>query len=307
MFSTTLIAITLLFSSLLGSAASATAQIPNVVYRAEFRSQDDMKFGVPYFDGFSANSFSTNMLERYSYEAKRVLVRNSMRYRPYDALQKRLLRFKTTSSVISTSSNRDFPEQFALRITNRCPIYIYYIDTSDSKFLDMAAEYAKTKKPYPHGDEAEFLILSAVPWRKIVGWIKYEPVGMETTFDVLGTGPYVPLKTARRSFVKNVDYRGDVEVNDNGDIIQPLKGQQEINPILWSDGDAGRRLLAAVEDVYGSLQRFRELEFGVVSWRHWDPEGVVPHDGLKGLLEVMAERACICICCGILDFAQITG
>ncbi|KAI6360560.1 hypothetical protein MCOR25_006723 [Pyricularia grisea] len=64
-----------------------------------------------------------------------------------------------------------------------------------------------------------------------------------------------------------------------------------LEALARSDGDARRRLQVAVEDIYGSLQRFRELEFGVVSWRHWDPEGVVPYDGVRGMLEVMAEKS----------------
>ncbi|TLS24045.1 hypothetical protein PpBr36_08854 [Pyricularia pennisetigena] len=49
-------------------------------------------------------------------------------------------------------------------------------------------------------------------------------------------------------------------------------------------------LQRAVEDVYGSMQRFRDLDRAVVGWTSWGHE-FEAFDGVRGVLEVMAERS----------------
>ena len=51
-----------------------------------------------------------------------------------------------------------------------------------------------------------------------------------------------------------------------------------------------KELDRAVEETYGSVQNFRDLEWGVVSWTSW---GIlfVPYNGFRDLLERMAENA----------------
>lgn len=211
----TLISLYTFFSSLFGSA---TAQIPNVVYKADFRSPLDIKYLTPFYEGYSAYTFK--LVSRYNDPATRELVRNSMRYRPYDPVQKRLSRSKSMSTSISTSSNTKFPMDFAVKINHRRRIHIYYIDTSGTDIVDVAAEYKKLGEDYPFPDEAEFLVLSKVPWRKIVGWIEFEPVGMESTLDVLGTGPSRTRKTSKSTFYANEAYRGTVKVDKNGNVME---------------------------------------------------------------------------------------
>ncbi|TLD16679.1 uncharacterized protein PgNI_02502 [Pyricularia grisea] len=217
MFPLSLMTISTVLSSLLGLA---TAQVPTVVYRADFRSPSDIKFGTPFYHGYSADSFSTKRIARYYDPGTKELVLNSIEYRPYDLVQKRLTRFKKSSTPISTSSNRDFAKEFALRITNRRRIYIYYIDTTQNELLDIAAIYKEYGKTYPVPEEAEFLVLSKVRWRSIVGWIEFDPVGMESTLDVLGTGPSRTRKTSESRFYVNEAYWGTVKVNEIGDIIK---------------------------------------------------------------------------------------
>lgn len=51
-----------------------------------------------------------------------------------------------------------------------------------------------------------------------------------------------------------------------------------------------RELDRLVEETYGSMENFRNLEWGFISWTAWDFT-VYPYHGLQDFLEQMAEAS----------------
>ncbi|TLD11684.1 hypothetical protein PspLS_11779 [Pyricularia sp. CBS 133598] len=98
-----------------------------------------------------------------------------MRYHRNDALQNKLTNSKNT---LSTSSNKEFAREFAEKIYTLYPIYIYHIDTSRLRFLDMEDEYRKVDTVYPYSRDSEFIVTSTIPWHTIIGWDEVKPEGM---------------------------------------------------------------------------------------------------------------------------------
>ncbi|TLD05269.1 uncharacterized protein PgNI_09066 [Pyricularia grisea] len=112
-----------------------------------------------------------------------------MEYRPYS--QKWGLEL-----IPSSSTNKDFPKEFALAISARDLIYIYYIDTKGLNIYDLAAAHEKEGDRYINAHEGEVLIGSNVLWTDIMGWEQYNPVTHEVT--------YQPSR----------DYKGDLTIRD---------------------------------------------------------------------------------------------
>ncbi|TLD11922.1 hypothetical protein PspLS_11296 [Pyricularia sp. CBS 133598] len=103
----------------------------------------------------------------------------------------------------SSSSNKEFPLEFAKRISSPYPIdiYIYYIDTLGLSFIDKRAQFRNSHRPYPFAEEDECIITSPVPWKKVIGWDKYDSVASITTYH------------------HNEQYTGGIQTDDMGQIL----------------------------------------------------------------------------------------
>ncbi|KLU86456.1 hypothetical protein MAPG_05469, partial [Magnaporthiopsis poae ATCC 64411] len=57
-----------------------------------------------------------------------------------------------------------------------------------------------------------------------------------------------------------------------------------------SEGEDRRQLERDVEEVYGGVERLRDLDRALIGWTSWQFD-VTPYDGFRGLLERLAEKS----------------
>jgi hypothetical protein len=59
--------------------------------------------------------------------------------------------------------------------------WAYYINTSGGRYLDVAAEYARAKRPYSHASEQEWASQGDIPWSSITKWEKLRNKSVTST------------------------------------------------------------------------------------------------------------------------------
>jgi Heat-labile enterotoxin alpha chain len=114
---------------------------PATVYRGDTRGPDNIKD-----KGFTTRAFDKGQPERGTL---------------FDHVEKSTNFY---DGYISTTTSVEYARK---RVGTG---YVYYINSSGGNYVDVAAEYAKEKRPYGHADELEFSSHGNIPWAKIIKW-----------------------------------------------------------------------------------------------------------------------------------------
>lgn len=177
--------------------------IPKVLYRAEFRTPEDIHKDKLWLEEENSACFGYLYFLKAKYDpVKMQLIRSSQGYRFPHSNKK--FSIDVREFLPTVSSHRTLPLQFALKISKgiRIPIYIYHIDTKRNDFVDMRhSKVGKIDGVHPFPEENEYLINSFVEWYEVVGWDKLDTA------------------TGRTIYYPNPLYKGKLKTDRQGNLI----------------------------------------------------------------------------------------